>query len=148
MKPKIFVILPSYNCECTLEHTYARIPDTFKQFVIFVDDKSTDLSVKVAKNLNIPYVYVHETNKGYGANQKTCYDKAIEFGADYVVMLHPDNQYDPSLILKIVEKFNDGNDVVFVSRLQSNKYALKNGMPIYKLLGNRFLSLFQNIVCK
>lgn len=147
MKPKIFILLPSYNCECTLGRTFARIPDSLKEQIIFVDDASQDSSVEIAKELKIPYICVLNKNKGYGANQKTGYDKAIELGADYIIMLHPDNQYDPSLVLDIIKKFNEGNEVVFVSRFKNNKYALKNGMPLYKLLCNRALTFFQNMMC-
>ncbi len=145
-KLKVVVVLPAYNAALTLENTYNEIPFDIVDEVVFVDDKSSDNSVDVAKNLGIQHILVHEVNKGYGGNQKSCYRKALELQADIVIMLHPDYQYTPKLIHSIAYLIaNDVYQVVFGSRILG-KGALKGGMPLYKYAANRLLTLFQNIV--
>lgn len=143
---KIVVVLPAYNAEKTLEITYNEIPFGIVDEVILVDDFSTDKTVEVGKALGINHVLRHEENKGYGGNQKTCYNKALEIGADIVVMLHPDYQYTPKLIQSMCYLIaNDVYPVVIGSRILG-KGALRGGMPVYKYIANRFLTLSQNIL--
>lgn len=142
----ITVVLPAYNAAKTLEITYNEIPFDIVDHVILVDDKSKDETVEVARKLGIKYIVQHEQNKGYGGNQKSCYNKALEIGSDIVVMLHPDYQYTPKLIQSICYLIaNDVYQVVFGSRILG-KGALKGGMPVYKYIANRFLTLSQNIL--
>ncbi len=142
----ITVVLPAYNAEKTLEKTYKEIPFDIVDHVILVDDRSRDKTPEVAKELGIKNVIVHAENKGYGGNQKTCYDKAREIDSDIVVMLHPDYQYSPMLIHSMCYLIANGvYEVVLGSRILG-KGALKGGMPLYKYIANRFLTLFQNIV--
>jgi glycosyltransferase involved in cell wall biosynthesis len=142
----VTVVLPAYNAAKTLEITYNEIPFEIVDHVILVDDKSKDDTVQVAQNLGIKHIVVHEENKGYGGNQKSCYNKALELGSDIVVMLHPDYQYTPKLIQSMCHMIaNDLYHVVFGSRILG-KGALKGGMPIYKYIANRFLTLSQNIL--
>jgi glycosyltransferase involved in cell wall biosynthesis len=142
---KIAVVLPAYNAEKTLEITYNEIPFDIVDEVILVDDMSKDNTSEVAKKIGIKHIIRHEKNKGYGGNQKTCYAKALELNADVVVMLHPDYQYTPKLITSMVALIANGvYPVVFGSRILG-KGALKGGMPLYKYIANRFLTLFQNI---
>lgn len=143
---KVVVVLPAYNAAKTLEKTYAEIPLDLVDEVILVDDNSKDHTSELAKNIGINHVIKHEKNKGYGGNQKTCYNKALELGADIVVMLHPDYQYTPKLIKAMVSIIgNELYPVVLGSRILGNG-SLKGGMPIYKYIANRFLTLFQNIL--
>lgn len=143
---KIVVVLPAYNVEYTLEKTYNEIPFEIVDEVVFVDDKSTDNSVEVAQRLGIKHIIIHDINKGYGANQKTCYKKAMELGADIVVMLHPDYQYTPQLIFPMCHIISNSlYQVVMGSRILGVG-ALKGGMPRYKYVANRILTLFQNIL--
>jgi len=143
---KVVVVLPAYNAALTLENTYHEIPFDIVDEVVFVDDKSSDNSVDVAKKLGIKHILVHEVNKGYGGNQKSCYRKALELDADIVIMLHPDYQYTPKLIHSMAYLIaNDVYQVVFGSRILG-KGALKGGMPLYKYAANRLLTLFQNVV--
>jgi len=143
---KLIVILPAYNASKTLEKTYNEIPFDIVDEVILVDDKSTDDTVDVAKSIGIKHIISHETNKGYGGNQKSCYNKALDLNADIVVMLHPDYQYTPKLIESMAYLIsNDVYPVVIGSRILG-KGALKGGMPIYKYIANRFLTLTQNIL--
>jgi glycosyltransferase involved in cell wall biosynthesis len=143
---KVVVVLPAYQAEKTLALTYAEIPLTIVDEVILTDDFSNDSTVKVAKQLGIVQIISHEKNKGYGANQKSCYSKALLSGADIIIMLHPDYQYTPKLIPSMVYLIaNDVYDVVLGSRILS-KGATKGGMPIYKYIANRFLTLVQNIL--
>lgn len=145
-KPKVIVILPAYNAEKTLEKTVKDIPMDIVHEVILVDDLSSDGTVKLAKSLGLT-VYEHHKNKGYGGNQKTCYRLAIEKGADIVVMIHPDYQYDPRIIKYLVGYIEEGySDVMLGTRIRSRKEALEGGMPLYKYLSNRFLSFFENIL--
>jgi glycosyltransferase involved in cell wall biosynthesis len=142
----ITVVLPAYNAEKTLEKTYREIPFDIVDHVILVDDRSRDRTPEVAKELGIRDVIIHAENKGYGGNQKTCYDKAMEIKSDIVVMLHPDYQYSPMLIHSMCYLIANGvYEVVLGSRILG-KGALKGGMPIYKYIANRFLTLFQNIL--
>lgn len=139
--------MPAYNAEKTLEKTYREIPHEVDE-VILVDDRSRDGTVAVAKQLGIKHIITHEENKGYGGNQKTCYKKAIEMNADIVVMLHPDYQYTPKLIQSMCYLIaNDVYKVVFGSRVLG-RGALKGGMPLYKYIFNRILTLTQNYLMK
>jgi len=143
---KITVVLPAYNAAKTLEKTYSEIPFDIVDEVILVDDRSKDDTVEVAKKLGIRHIIVHDINKGYGGNQKSCYNKALEINSDVVVMLHPDYQYSPKLIHSMCYLIaNDVYEVVFGSRILG-KGALKGGMPVYKYFANRMLTLTQNIL--
>ena len=143
---KIVVVMPAYNAEKTLKKTYEEIPTEIVDEVILVDDKSSDNTVKLARELGINKVIEHEKNKGYGGNQKTCYKTALGSGADIVVMLHPDYQYTPKLLEAMVYPIvNDVYDVMLGSRILG-KGALEGGMPLYKYIANRFLTFFQNIL--
>jgi glycosyltransferase involved in cell wall biosynthesis len=143
---KITVVLPAYNAERTLEMTYNEIPFDIVDEVILVDDLSRDNTVEKAQSLGIKYIVKHTENKGYGGNQKTCYNKAIEIESDIIVMLHPDYQYTPKLIHSMCYLIANGvYDVVLGSRILG-KGALKGGMPLYKYIANRLLTLFQNVM--
>jgi glycosyltransferase involved in cell wall biosynthesis len=138
--------LPAYNASKTLEKTYNEIPFDIVDEVILVDDSSSDNTSELAKSLGIIHVIRHSKNRGYGGNQKTCYDTALSLKADIIVMLHPDYQYTPLLIHSMVAIIaNDLYPVVFGSRILG-KGALKGGMPMYKYIANRFLTLSQNIL--
>jgi len=142
---KVVVVLPAYNAAATLEKTYAEIPFDIVDDVIIVDDASTDETVKVASRLGI-HTVVHPKNLGYGGNQKTCYREALARGADVVVMLHPDYQYTPKLVTAMASLVAIGQyQMVLASRIISGG-ALKGGMPLYKYVSNRFLTLFENIL--
>jgi glycosyltransferase involved in cell wall biosynthesis len=142
----ITVVLPAYNAEKTLEKTYREIPFDIVDHVILVDDQSSDQTAQLAKDLGIKYVIQHAVNRGYGGNQKTCYDKALEINSDIVVMLHPDYQYSPKLIHSMCYLIANGvYEVVLGSRILG-KGALKGGMPLYKYIANRFLTLTQNML--
>lgn len=144
--PKVIVVMPAYNAAKTLEKTYQDIPKNSVEEIILVDDSSHDRTVELSKKLGIK-TYVHKQNKGYGGNQKTCYKKAISLGADIVVMLHPDYQYDPRLLGDLVRPIKDGRfDVMLGSRIRTRKEALSSGMPKYKYIGNRVLTIIENIV--
>lgn len=143
---KIIVVLPAYKAALTLERTYKEIPFDIVDEVVLVDDNSPDDTVEEAKRLGIQHIVIHQKNKGYGGNQKSCYAKALELGADIVIMLHPDYQYTPMLIPAMASIIgNDLYPVVFGSRILG-KGALKGGMPMYKYIANRGLTLFQNIM--
>jgi glycosyltransferase involved in cell wall biosynthesis len=143
---KIVIVLPAYNAALTLERTYAEIPFDIVDDVVLVDDNSPDNTVTVGRQLGIKHIIKHEVNKGYGGNQKSCYKKAMELGADIVIMLHPDYQYTPKLIVAMSSIIaNDLYPVVFGSRILGNG-ALKGGMPMYKYIFNRCLTLFENIL--
>lgn len=143
---KIIVILPAYNAEKTLQKTVGEIPFHIVDTVILTDDFSQDKTVEIAKKIGIDYVIEHQENKGYGANQKTCYKKALELEADIIIMLHPDYQYTPKLIPAMCELItNQTFDVVLGSRILS-KGALQGGMPFYKYISNRILTFIQNIL--
>lgn len=143
---RVIVVLPAYRAALTLEQTYNEIPFDLVDEVVLVDDKSPDNTVEVARQLGIRHVVVHDVNKGYGGNQKSCYDKAKELGADIVVMLHPDYQYTPKLLGSMIMLLGNGvYPVVFGSRILGGG-ALKGGMPMYKYIANRFLTLTQNLL--
>lgn len=143
---KVVVVMPAYNAAQTLEKTYKEIPFDVVDEVILVDDKSSDNTSQLAKEIGIQHVIRHEKNMGYGGNQKSCYNKALEIGADIVIMVHPDYQYTPLLIEPMSYIIaNDVYQVVLGSRILG-KGALKGGMPIYKYIANRMLTLFQNIM--
>ena len=140
---KIIVVMPAYNAAKTLERTYSEIPLDIVDKVILTDDKSGDETVAIAKRLGLS-VFAHEENKGYGANQKTCYKNALREGADVVIMLHPDYQYPPKLIKPMASLITSGIfDVVLGSRILGNK-ALRGGMPVYKYVSNRILTFLEN----
>ncbi len=142
---KIIVVMPAYNAEHTLEQTFRDIPKGLVDEVLVVDDHSSDKTVEVCRNLGLQ-VFVHEDNLGYGANQKTCYREALRRGADVVIMLHPDYQYPPKLINAMAGLVVSGVfDVVLGSRVLGGM-SLKGGMPLYKYISNRFLTLFENII--
>jgi len=143
---KIVVVLPAYNAAKTIEQTYAEIPFGVVDEVILVDDRSHDETVKIATDLGIKHIHLHDSNKGYGANQKTCYQAALDLGADIIVMLHPDYQYDPRLITPMCEIISgDVYPVVLGSRILGGG-ALRGGMPLYKYFFNRVLTFIQNIL--
>jgi glycosyltransferase involved in cell wall biosynthesis len=143
---KVVIVMPAYRASLTVERTYKEIPFDIVDEVILVDDHSPDDTSEVAQSIGIQHVIRHDKNKGYGGNQKTCYTKALEIGADIVVMVHPDYQYTPKLIRAMVSIIGeDLYPVVFGSRILG-KGALKGGMPIYKYIANRFLTLTQNIL--
>ena len=138
--------MPAYNAGQTLRQTYAEIPFDLVDEVILTDDRSTDDTVKVARELGIHHIIEHDNNKGYGGNQKSCYNKALEVGADIIIMLHPDYQYTPKLIPSMVYLLaNEVYPVVIGSRILG-KGALKGGMPLYKYIANRFLTFMQNLL--
>ena len=142
---RICVVMPAYNAEKTLKKTYDEIPKDIVDNVILTDDASTDETVKVTRELDIK-TFVHTENKGYGGNQKTCYQAALESGADIVIMLHPDYQYTPKLILPMASMMTEGLfDAVIGSRILGNK-AMMGGMPLYKYVSNRILTLSENLL--
>lgn len=143
---KVVVVLPAYNAEKTLEKTYKEIPMDIVDDVILVDDASKDNTIGVAKEIGIKHIIRHEQNKGYGGNQKSCYNKAMSLNADIVIMLHPDYQYTPLLIPSIAYLIaNELYPVVLGSRILG-KGALKGGMPVYKYIFNRMLTFTQNVL--
>lgn len=143
---KVVVVLPAYNAVRTLEKTLCEIPNDIVDEIILTDDASTDDTLELARRLNIHHVLCHDKNKGYGANQKTCYKKALELNADIIVMLHPDYQYTPKLIPSMVYLIaNEVYPVVLGSRILGGG-ALKGGMPLYKYVANRLLTFFQNMM--
>ena len=142
---KVVVVLPAYNAEKTLEQTYRELPHDYLHDVVLVDDASHDSTVGLARKLGIRTL-VHESNMGYGANQKTCYREALEAGADIVVMVHPDYQYSPRLVTAMAAMIASGEyDAVLGSRIITGT-AMDGGMPGYKYVANRFLTLVQNIL--
>ena len=141
--PKVVVVMPAYNAGRTLRLTYEELPKDSVNLVILVDDGSTDQTLEIARELDLQ-IFVHNRNYGYGANQKTCYTEALRAGADIVVMVHPDYQYDPRLVPQIIEPVVGGRaDVVLGSRLKSGS-ALAQGMPWWKFLANRVLTVLEN----
>lgn len=145
-KAKVVVVLPAYNAAETLKRTLDDIPKGIANEVILVDDASNDQTVELAEKYNLT-VHQHLFNMGYGANQKSCYKLALDAGADIVVMLHPDYQYDARVIGYMVGYIKDNYfDVVLGSRIRSRREALDQGMPLYKYLSNRFLSIAENIL--
>ena len=144
---KVIVVMPAYNAERTLRKTYNEIIDQeIIDLVIVVDDGSQDETVSIAKELPDTLVYTHEKNLGYGGNQKTCYRLALEAGGDIIIMVHPDYQYTPKLVLAMASMIGNGlYHCVLGSRILGG-YALKGGMPIWKYIANRFLTLFENLL--
>jgi len=142
---RIAVVLPAYNAESTLRSTFDEIPMESVDDVILVDDRSTDCTVELARELGI-HTIQHPENRGYGGNQKTCYRAALERGADVVVMLHPDYQYTPKLVTAMASMITSGEfDVVLGSRILGTG-ALAGGMPLYKYVANRILTLVENLL--
>lgn len=142
---KICVVMPAYNAEKTLKKTYDAIPHDIVDEVILTDDASQDDTAKLSRELDIK-TFVHTENKGYGGNQKTCYQAALKSGADIVIMLHPDYQYNPKLITPMASMIAEGIfDAVIGSRILGNK-AMQGGMPLYKYISNRFLTLSENLL--
>ncbi len=143
--PRVTVVLPAYNAEKTLERTVRDIPEGVVHDIILVDDASHDRTVHEAERLGIP-CFVHPRNRGYGGNQKTCYRNSLARGTDIVVLLHPDYQYDPKRIPALIQPILEGKaEAVLGSRLADGG-ALEGGMPFYKYLGNRFLTIAENFV--
>lgn len=143
---KVIVVLPAYNAALTLEKTYAEIPFPLVDEVILCDDASKDNTVALAKKMGITHVIEHQRNKGYGGNQKSLYRKALELGGDIVIMLHPDYQYTPLLIPSFVNIIGEGLYPVVLGSRILGKGALRGGMPLYKYVFNRFLTLSQNLL--
>jgi glycosyltransferase involved in cell wall biosynthesis len=144
-KQKVVVVMPAYNAAKTLHMTYAELPHDVVDLVILVDDGSKDETVKIARQLGLE-IFVHDRNYGYGANQKTCYREALRAGADIIVMVHPDYQYDPTLLPQIIKPIQDGEaDVVLGSRLLGGN-VMQQGMPWWKFISNRFLTGLENWV--
>jgi glycosyltransferase involved in cell wall biosynthesis len=142
-KSKVIVVMPAYNAAKTLKITYEAIPHTVVDQIILVDDGSTDKTLDIARQLQLT-VFVHTRNFGYGANQKTCYSEALKEEADIVVMLHPDYQYDPTLLPEIIAPIKAGDaDIVLGSRFLGGN-TLEQGMPWWKFIGNRFLTGLEN----
>lgn len=138
--------MPAYNAAKTLEQTYNELPHDIVDDVVLVDDYSRDDTAAVAKKIGIKHVIVHDKNQGYGGNQKTCYSYAIDIGADIIIMVHPDYQYTPNLCTAMASLIADGvYECVLGSRILGTG-ALKGGMPVYKYIANRLLTLFQNII--
>jgi len=143
---KVIIVLPAYNAEKTLGRTLADIPERYRSDVIVVDDHSSDRTVEVARSFGIKTIQ-HGVNKGYGGNQKTCYREALAAGADIVVMVHPDYQYNPKVVPGMVGIIRDGVcDVMLGNRIRTRREALLGGMPFYKYVSNRFLSFLCNVV--
>lgn len=143
---KIIAVMPAYNAEKTLKKTYGDIPKKIVSEVLVVDDDSADKTVAIARQLGLR-TYVHKKNRGYGGNQKTCYHEALKSRADIIVMIHPDYQYDATLIPDLVKPIIDGRfDIMLGSRIRSRKEALAGGMPAYKYISNRFLTIIENII--
>jgi glycosyltransferase involved in cell wall biosynthesis len=141
---KLIVIMPAYNAERTLRQTYEELPHEYVDEVILVDDASKDETAQAARELGIRTI-IHLENRGYGGNQKTCYREALRHGADIVVMVHPDYQYSPRLVAAMASMIASGHyDVVLGSRILGGA-ALKGGMPLYKYIANRFLTLVENM---
>ncbi len=144
-KTRVAVVMPAYNAEKTLERTYADVPKDCVDDVILVDDRSRDRTVEIARRLGL-HVVVHEQNRGYGGNQKTCYRTALERGADVVVMVHPDHQYDPTVIPDLLAALNKGGrafDAAFGSRMLGGR-PIQGGMPKWKFFGNILLTAIEN----
>jgi glycosyltransferase involved in cell wall biosynthesis len=143
---KIVVVMPAYNAAATIEKTFNEIPFDIVDEVILTDDASNDNTLEVAKKIGIKHIFSHQKNKGYGGNQKTCYDAALNLHADIIIMIHPDYQYTPKLIRAMASLISEGvYDVVIGSRILG-KGALSGGMPMYKYFFNRVLTFVQNIL--
>jgi len=146
MNSKVIIVMPAYNAEKTLEKTVQDIPQGFSSEIIVVDDCSQDNTVEIAKDLGLTII-VHHENRGYGANQKTCYDEALRRHADIIIMIHPDYQYDSSLAPLFAEIIEKGIcDIILGSRVRTRRECLESGMPLYKYVSNRFLTILENMV--
>lgn len=143
---RVIVVMPAYNAAATLQQTLEEIPMDLVDEVVLCDDASKDNTVSEAERLGIDHIIIHSTNKGYGGNQKSLYNKALELGGDIVIMLHPDYQYTPKLIPSMVNIIGEGLYPVVLGSRILGKGALKGGMPLYKYIANRFLTLSQNIL--
>jgi glycosyltransferase involved in cell wall biosynthesis len=144
-KPKVVVVMPAYNAAKTLHMTYADLPREMVDLVILVDDGSSDETTKIARDLGLE-LFIHNRNYGYGANQKTCYREALRAGADIVAMVHPDYQYDPTLLPEVIRPIQEGKaDVVLGSRLLG-AHPMEQGMPWWKYISNRFLTKAENVI--
>ncbi|MTB52760.1 glycosyltransferase family 2 protein [Lewinella sp. W8] len=143
---KVVVVMPAYNAALTLEKTYGEVPRDLVDEVILCDDASGDDTSALAKQLGVDHVITHKRNKGYGGNQKSLYNKALEIGADIVIMVHPDYQYTPLLIPSMVNIIGEGLYPVVLGSRILGKGALKGGMPLYKYVANRFLTATQNLL--
>lgn len=145
-RKRVIVVMPAYNAAHTLKKTYQAIPKDLVDKVLVVDDASSDETVKIARKLGLE-TFIHPINLGYGGNQKTCYGEALKYRPDIVVMIHPDYQYDPSLLGDLLKPIFDGRyDIMLGSRIRARKEALAGGMPWWKYFANRFLTLIENIV--
>ena len=145
-QPKIIVVMPAYNAAETLEKTIADLPKGLADEIILVDDVSKDKTVEIAKKLGLT-IFTHKKNRGYGGNQKTCYQKALKKKAEIIIMLHPDYQYDSSLTNELIKPILEGRfQIMFGSRIRKRKEALEGGMPWYKYFLNRFLTPIENII--
>lgn len=143
---KVIVVMPAYNAALTIKETYQAIPKDLVSKILVVDDSSTDKTVKIAQKLGLE-TFIHPINLGYGGNQKTCYWEALKYKPDVIVMIHPDYQYDPSLLGDLLKPIFDGRfDIMLGSRIRTRKEVLAGGMPWWKYLANRFLTLIENIV--
>jgi glycosyltransferase involved in cell wall biosynthesis len=146
LRSKVIIVMPAYNAATTLEKTVKDTPEGFADEIILVDDSSKDDTVKIAKSLALT-VIVHDRNRGYGANQKTCYDEALKRGTDITIMIHPDYQYDSSLAPLFAQLIEKGIcDIILGSRVRTRKECLDSGMPLYKYLSNRLLTILENLV--
>jgi glycosyltransferase involved in cell wall biosynthesis len=146
MKSKVIIVMPAYNAGTTLEKTVKDIPQGFADEIILVDDSSQDDTVRISKRLGLT-VIIHDENLGYGANQKTCYDEALRHGAQIVIMIHPDYQYDSSLAPLFAEIIEKGVcDIILGSRVRTRKECLDSGMPFYKYVSNRVLTVIENLI--
>jgi len=146
MRSRVIIVMPAYNAAATLEKTVKDIPEGLADEIILVDDSSEDDTVNIAKGLGLT-VIVHDRNKGYGANQKTCYDEALKRGANIVVMIHPDYQYDSSLAPLFAQIIEKGIcDVMLGSRVRTRKECIDSGMPLYKYISNRLLTILENLI--
>lgn len=144
--PNVIVVMPAYNAEKTLERTVRDIPAGLASEVILVDDKSRDGTIALSKKLGLTTI-AHNVNRGYGGNQKTCYDTALKHGADIVIMIHPDYQYDPSLAANMARPIAEGKvDFMLGSRIRNRKQALAGGMPLWKYIPNRALTWIENVI--
>lgn len=145
-RKKVVVVMPAYNAAKTIKKTYQSIPKGLVSKILLVDDASSDKTVKIAKELGLE-TFIHPTNLGYGGNQKTCYREALKLKPDIIVMIHPDYQYDPSLLEDLLRPIFAGRfDIMLGSRIRSRREALEGGMPWWKYLANRFLTLTENMV--
>lgn len=145
MKAKVIIVMPAYNAAATLEKTVKDIPQGFADEIILVDDSSKDDTVRIAKSLGLT-VIVHDRNLGYGANQKTCYDEALRRHAEIIIMIHPDYQYDSSLAPLFADIIEKGVcDIILGSRVRTREECLDSGMPLYKYISNRFLTILENL---